>query len=193
VIEEGEPVDEKSIIRLPTKVDLTLIPQIARDVNDPSLLRVHASGHHWVVLTDMAGEPRLLLDADGALRAALLDRDAEYDIYNYCRRPLVIKDSSKTLAEVIGYLKTLTNSLPEDGAIDYDAVLIRGDNPRIDTGADVLGKLLKGITPEHPGMALRRLAPRFKRFSIPPMPEIGPDLVYFGGNGTSMDVFAIYS
>lgn len=152
VIEEGEPVDEKSIIKLPTKVDLPLIPEVARDVNDPFLQLVNASGHHWVVLTDMAGEPRLLLDADGALRAALLDRDAEYDIYNYCRRPLVIKDSSKTLSEVIGYLKTLPSSLPGDGAIDYDAVLIWGDNPRIITGADILGKLLKGITPEHPSM-----------------------------------------
>ncbi len=146
VTEEGEPVDANSIIRLPTKVDLPLIPEVSRDVNDPFLQLVNASGHHWVVLADESGNPQLLLDADAALRAALLDRDKPYDIYNYCRRPLVIRDTSKTIGEVISYLKSIpTNSEVEDSAIDYDAVLVWGDNPRIITGADILGKLLKGI------------------------------------------------
>ena len=148
VVEEGELVDAASIIRLPTKVDLPLIPEVARDASDPFLIKVNASGHHWVVLADEAGNPQLLLDADGALRAALLNLDQPFDIYTYCRRPLVIHDTGKTIAEVIGYLKTLpTTSELADGAIDYDAVLIWGEKPRIITGADILGKLLKGITP----------------------------------------------
>ena len=130
VTEEGEPVDADSIIRLPTKVDLPLIPDVSRDVNDPFLKQVNASGHHWVVLADLDGNPQLLLDADAALRAALLDQDKPYDVYDYCRRPLVIRDSSKTIG---------------DAAIDYDAVLIWDKSPRIITGADILGKLLKGI------------------------------------------------
>jgi hypothetical protein len=151
VTEEGEPVDEKSIIRLPTKVDLPLIPEVTRNVNDPFLQLVNASGHHWVVIADEAGNPQLLLDADGALRAALMDPDKPYDIYDYCRRPLVIRDPSKTIGEVISYLKSLPPSTDsEDGAIDYDAVLIWGDKPRIITGADVLGKLLKGISAAPP-------------------------------------------
>ncbi len=151
VTEEGEPVDENSIIRLPTKIDLPLIPKVKRNVSDPFLKKVNASGHHWVVLADMDGNPLLLLDADGALRAALLDQDKPYDIYEYCRRPLVIRDSSKTIGEVISYLKSIPSSSGvEDAAIDYDAVLIWGDAPRIITGADVLGKLLKGIKVESP-------------------------------------------
>ena len=146
VTEEGELVDANSIIRLPTKVDLPLIPDVERNVNDPFLQRVNASGHHWVVLADEQGNPQLLLDADAALRAALLDLDKPYDIYSYCRRPLVIRDASKTIGEVISYLKSIpSNSSVEDSAIDYDAVLIWTDQPRIITGADVLGKLLKGI------------------------------------------------
>lgn len=146
VTEEGELVDASSIIRLPTKVDLPLIPEVSRDVNDPFLKLVNASGHHWVVLADQQGNPQLLLDADAALRAALLDLDRPYDIYQYCRRPLVIRDTSKTIGEVIGYLKSIPSSSGvEDSAIDYDAVLIWGEKPRIITGADVLGKLLKGI------------------------------------------------
>jgi metal transporter CNNM len=146
VTEEGEPVDADSIIRLPTRVDLPLIPEVRRDVDDPFLKLVNASGHHWVVLADEQGNPQLLLDADAALRAALLDLEKPYDIYKFCRRPLVIRDTSKTIGEVISYLKSIPGeSQVEDGAIDYDAVLIWGDNPRIITGADILGKLLKGI------------------------------------------------
>lgn len=151
VTEEGEPVDASSIIRLPTRVDLPLIPEVKRDVSDPFLQLVNASGHHWVVLADESGNPQLLLDADAALRAALLDRDKPYDIYNYCRRPLVIRDTSKTIGEVISYLKSIpASSEAEDSAIDYDAVLIWGDKPRIITGADILGKLLKGIAAKPP-------------------------------------------
>lgn len=146
VTEEGELVDASSIIRLPTKIDLPQIPEVSRDVNDPFLKLVNASGHHWVVLADEQGNPQLLLDADAALRAALLDLDKPYDIYSFCRRPLVIRDPGKTIGEVISYLKSIPSSSGvEDSAIDYDAVLVWGDQPRIITGADILGKLLKGI------------------------------------------------
>ena len=83
VTEEGELVDSKSIIRLPTKVDLPLIPEVTRDVDDPFLQQVNASGHHWVVLADEVGNPLLLLDADAALRAALLNKETPYDIYKF--------------------------------------------------------------------------------------------------------------
>ena len=66
VTEEGEPVDADSIIYLPTRVDLPLIPEVSRDVNDPFLKLINASGHHWVVLADEEGNPQLLLDADAA-------------------------------------------------------------------------------------------------------------------------------
>ncbi len=146
VTDEGEPVDADSIIKLPTKVDLPLVPEVSRDVTDPFLKRVNASGHRWIVLADESGNPQLLLDADAALRAALLDIDRPYDIYDYCRRPLVIRDSTKTLGEVISYLKSIpTDSSASDAAIDYDAVLVWSDKPRIITGADIFGKLLKGI------------------------------------------------
>ena len=146
VTEEGELVDANSIIRLPTKVDLPLIPEVTRDVDDPFLQKINASGHHWVVLADEEGNPLLLLDADAALRAALLNKDTPYDIYKFCRRPLVIRDTDKTISEVIKHLKSLPTSTEEDdAAIDYDAVLIWGEEPRIITGADILGKLLKGI------------------------------------------------
>ena len=149
VSEEGELLAADSIIRLPTKVDLPIVPEVERDVNDPFLQSINASGHHWVVLVDEAGEPHLILDVDGAVRAALFNKDKPYDLYNYCRRPLIVRNPNMTLGDVILRLKA-SRSLAEsdDAPIDYDAVLIWGDKPRIITGADILGKLLKGIRAE---------------------------------------------
>jgi hypothetical protein len=49
------------------------------------------------------------------------------------------------------HLKSIPGSSEdEESAIDYAALLIWGDKPRIITGADVLGKLLKGITAVNP-------------------------------------------
>jgi hypothetical protein len=149
VVEEGEPVIESSIVRLPTRVDLPLVPEFERSANDPFLRLVNESGQHWVVLADQAGEPQLILDADAALRAALFDLDQPFDIYDYCRRPLIIRDARRTIGEVIGHLRSLRKpDFPDDAAIDYDAVLVWSDRPRIITGADILGKLLKGISPD---------------------------------------------
>ena len=147
--EEGELLDPASIIRLPTKVDLPVVPEVKRNVSDSFLQSINAAGHHWVVLADEEGEPHLILDADGALRAALFDKDKPYDLYDYCRRPLIVRDPDMTIGDVILRLKA-TRSLAQtdDTPIDYDAVLIWGDNPRIITGADILGKLLKGISAE---------------------------------------------
>ena len=148
-VEEGELVDEASIIRLPTRVDLPLIPEFERDVNDSFLRQIHKSGRRWVVLADEEGAPQLILDADAALRAALLDLDVPFDIYEFCRRPLVIRDARRTIGDVISHLRTLRTANDEDdSAIDYDAVLVWTDEPRIITGADILGKLLKGISPQ---------------------------------------------
>jgi hypothetical protein len=148
VIEEGELVDEASIVRLPTRVDLPLVPEITRSTDDPFLRQVNASGRHWVVLASEDGEPQLILDADAALRSALFELDKPFDIYEYCRRPLVIRDKNRTIGEVISHLRSLREpEKSDDSAISYDAVLVWTDERRIITGADILGKLLTGISP----------------------------------------------
>ncbi len=149
VTEEGELVHEQSVIRLPTKVDLPLIPDIQRTVDDPFLKQINESGCHWVVLADEQGNPQLILDADAALRNALFKLDEPFDAYQYCRRPLIVRDRQRTIGDVMAHLRSLrTPGRPDDSSIDYDAVLVWTEQPRIITGADILGKLLKGISPE---------------------------------------------
>jgi hypothetical protein len=97
-------------------------------------------------LCDEEGEPHLIMDADGALRAAVFDTNIEFDPYKYCHRPMIIKDEDLTLDEVILHFKsTVFADKHHDDAIEFDVVLVWGQEKRIITGADLLGRLLKGI------------------------------------------------
>ncbi len=141
---EGEFIDPDSIIALPTNLDLPIIPPFTQSIDDPFLREVNKSGHKWVVLTDTSGSPHLVLDADGFLRAALFDDTANWKPYDYCHRPVIISDPELPLGDVITELKT-GHTLKSDQVIDNDIILFWGDERRIITGADILGRLLKGI------------------------------------------------
>ncbi len=147
--QEGELIDARSIIPLPVQLDLPLFPEISANGDDPFLRRVNASGKKWVILTNDEEEPLLVLDADGYLRAALIDRkesdSAELNPYFHCHRPIVITDPGLPLGDVIGKFKTGMEH-GSDEVIDDDIILVwSGEQRRIITGADVLGRLLKGV------------------------------------------------
>ena len=130
------------------QLDLPQIPNTSADINDPFLRQVNASGKKWVILTNGDGLPLLVLDADGYLRAALLDRTdtdtTDFNPYVYCHRPIVVTDTSLPLGDVIGKFKA--GMVPaNDEVIDDDIIIVWGEQKRIITGADVLGRLLKGI------------------------------------------------
>ena len=115
------------------------------DRDDPFVRRVQASGKKWVVLTGPEGQPELVLDADGFLRAVFFDEPG-FDAYRYCHRPVVIRDPKRTLDEVILKMR-LTQPGIADEVIDKDLVLLWADERRVVTGADILGRLLEGIAP----------------------------------------------
>lgn len=147
VLDEGEAIDAKSIIPLPAKVDFPLIPDFSSEPDDPFLKMINRSGHTWVILTDEnSNQPLLVMDADGFLRATMFNKKP-VDPYFYCHRPIMIKDSKTSLGEAIHELKISENSdRDHDGVIENDVILIWGDEKRIITGADILGRLLKGVT-----------------------------------------------
>ena len=143
IVEEGESLDPASIITLPIKVDLPLIPDV-ESTNDPFVAAVNASGRKWVVLADDSGNPLLILDADSYLRAVMLDA-ADVDPYAHCHRPIIIRDPENPLGHIIGELKRGMSS-DSDKAIDKDIVLLWTDDlKKVITGADLLGRLLRGI------------------------------------------------
>jgi metal transporter CNNM len=141
---EGERVDGASIVTLPMKVDLPIVPDVVRDKTDSFINLVNASGKKWVILTDTGGTPRLLLDADGYLRSALLGK-GRLNPYAYCHRPIIVDDDQEPLDHVIAELKRGMEP-SSDEAIAKDIVLLwTANHKRIVTGADILGRLLRGI------------------------------------------------
>ncbi len=141
--EEGESIDPNSVITLPTALDLPLFPTFATDANDEFLRRVQASGHKWVVITDQADVPHIVLDADAFLRDAIFS-ETPSDPYTFCHRPLVVDDPKTALGTVIRLLSVDPES-DDDDVIDHDLILLWGTHRRIITGADLLGRLLRGI------------------------------------------------
>jgi CBS domain containing-hemolysin-like protein len=147
VTEEGELVIASSIIPLPVKVDFPLIPEISPNPQDPFLQSINRSGRTWVILTDETnGKPLLLLDADGLLRDVIFGPHETVDPYRYCHRPIIITDETTSLGDAIHTLKASESSdADHDGVIENDVLLVWGEQKRIITGADILGRLLKGV------------------------------------------------
>ncbi len=144
VIEEGETIDPRSVITLPLENDMPVFPNFKRTTSDPFLRQIEVSGKKWVIIADAEGEPHFVLDSDGFLRDALF-KDAEIRPLLYCHRPIIVKDTRLALGNVLWRLKSHYQRAGGD-VIDRDIILVWGkEEKRVITGADILGRLLKGI------------------------------------------------
>lgn len=143
VTAEGEPVDPASIVSLPMDKGLPVFPQFERSPSDPFLKQIESSGKKWVIVTDDAGKPVVVLDSDGFLREALFD-ETRLTLYHHCHRPIIVKDANARLGDVILQFKT-SHQVEDSGVIDHDIILVWGPQKRVITGADILGRLLQGV------------------------------------------------
>jgi hypothetical protein len=110
---------------------------------DPFLKSIQSSNKKWVVITDNNGEPKVTLNSDSFLQAALFG-GPRFNPLLYCHRPIIIKDEHATLGEVIPTLKVHPER-SDDDVIDEDIILFWGTQKRIITGSDILGRLMRGI------------------------------------------------
>ena len=150
---EGESIDPSSVISLPVNVDLPVFPAIDRTRDDPFIKQVATSGRKWVILTDETDTPQLVLDSDHFLRAALLDDD-DFNPYESCHRPVLITKETTPIGTALRRLRVLAEG-SDDDVIDEDLIVLWSDRGRrVITGADLLGRLLRGIVKrvptEHP-------------------------------------------
>ncbi len=143
VAQEGEPIDPLSIIPLVFEGTRPLFPPITPSVDDPFLREVHRSKRPWIILTDSQGLPRMVMDADEFIIAALLEPDT-FDPYHHCHRPMIVSSLDATLGDILPGLQVHPEHV-EDDVIDKDIILVWGDERRIITGADILGRLMRGI------------------------------------------------
>ena len=85
----------------------------------------------------------MALDADAFLRDALFDPE-NFRPLRYCHRPIVVSDPTTSLEEVIGKFKVQPQRTGDD-VVDADIILLWSKEKRVITGADILGRLLRGI------------------------------------------------
>jgi metal transporter CNNM len=143
VTQEGEHVDPESVIRLPIKDDTPLFPDFQRHTEDPFLLDINSSGKKWVIILDERDQPRMVLNANAFLRDALFGNKS-FNPYIYCHRPIIVKNPDTLLGSVLSSLRVYPKSEIDD-VIDNDLILIWSKEKRVITGADILGRLLRGI------------------------------------------------
>ena len=149
VRDEGEPVDPLSVIALPVVNGRPVLPRFERSPSAPFLRRLDASGRKWIIFVGEAGQPCLVLDAHHYLRDVLFEPAAPKP-EAYWHRPIVVSDLRTRLGDVIGRMK-VTPEHPGDDVVDNDLILVWGPRERrIITGADLLGRLLRGIATRHP-------------------------------------------
>ena len=145
VVDEGEVVDPKSVIVLPIANNRPVLPAFQRSPDDPFLRRIEASGRKWIIIVNAADQPEFVLDAHQFLRDALFGGGAP-NVESSWHRPIVITDMDARLGDVIGRMRVVPER-PGDDVIDNDLILIWGKQQRrVITGADLLGRLLRGIT-----------------------------------------------
>jgi hypothetical protein len=140
---EGEPVDPRSVVSLPIGDDRPVLPRFERTVDDPFLRQLDASGRKWVIFVDQHEKPCMVLDAHQFLRDVLFN-EVSVDREPYWHRPIIVTNMNARLGDVIGLVK-MKSEHPEDDVIDQDLILVWGKQRRIITGADLLGRLLRGI------------------------------------------------
>lgn len=143
VSQEGEIIDPKSIIHLPTADETLIFPEKVDSFEDPFIHSICACDEPWVIIVDEENRPRLVLDADGLIRDIGSGRKHTYRYY--CHRPIIVSNPDIKLDQIIARFH-VDKTHAEDDVIDDDIVLYWGkDQKRIITGADILGRLLRGV------------------------------------------------
>ena len=144
VIEEGEAIDPTSVIELPFEQARPLFPEIRRQPDGEFLRKLNASGKKWAIVVDENQMPRAVVNTDSLVSDALFGGE-RFSPFRHCHRPIIIRDESTLLEEVLPLLKVHPEHA-EDDVIDQDIVLVwTAGTRRIITGSDILGRLLRGI------------------------------------------------
>ncbi|MCG3175767.1 MAG: hypothetical protein MOGMAGMI_00700 [Candidatus Omnitrophica bacterium] len=149
VRDEGEVLSEDSVIALPVKKGVPVFPSHRQLRDDPFLVKVARSGKKWVVIVSEQGEPACVLDAREFLNATLMG-PSPADPHSFCHRPLVVTQEATTLGQVLQQLRVVPDG-PEDDVVDEDLILYWAPPvKKVITGADLLGRLLRGIARRRP-------------------------------------------
>lgn len=142
---EGQEIDPHTIHTFPTRLDLPILPQYGEPESDAFIDELKKNDKKWRIIVDEeTKEPLLVLEAE-AYVYAIFSEESDLDIYDYCHRPIVVTDPDTTLDQALEKLEVEAEH-GDDFVVDDDVILFWSEEKRrIITGADILGRLLKGI------------------------------------------------
>ena len=143
----GEPINPDSIIQLPIVNGKPEFPLINKDPADSFLQQTERSGMKWVIITDTNNKPLYVMDTDKLVRDVFFGHGPLKPL-TCCHRPIIVNDPHMPLGKVISRLKVFAEH-PEDDVIDQDIILVWAEEKRVITGADILGRLMRGISSRH--------------------------------------------
>lgn len=144
VSQEGEPVAPLSVIAVPHADGHPQFPWFERSTDDPFIQAINASGKKWVIFTDEEGEPSLVMNANEFLRAVLFT-EKTIKVFHFCHHPVIVRDTRVLLGHVLSKL-TAAGQMQGSDVIEQDLVLVWAEQRRVITGADILGRLLRGVS-----------------------------------------------
>jgi len=141
---EGNVIDPETIYMFPLSLDLPVLPRLdtPEGVTFVDALKQHTG--LWAVIVGEKGMPQLVLETSDYL-GALYALGDDVDVYDFCHRPVVVTNDDIQLDAVLGEF-VVEASDKDDHLVDRDVVLYWTDEQkRIITGADIFGRLLRGI------------------------------------------------
>lgn len=144
--EEGELIDPDSIVEVSFANKTPIFPEFKSNPEDPFLSRIQKSGKKWVIFTDEQNSCYCALDADSFLREVFFT-NIPLAPNHFCHLPIVLTDPKTSLGHALLRLK-VDPQRTEDDVIDEDIILLWGETKRVITGADILGRLMRGIVPQ---------------------------------------------
>jgi len=149
---EGNELEPSSIYRFPSKLDLTILPSLESDEGQKFIDSLKKHHDLWAVIVNEADEPVIVMDTTKFL-CDLMVKDELTDPYLRCHRPIVVTQEDTYLDSVLGdFVVEAEDS--RDHVVDRDIVLYwTPEHKRIITGADIFGRLLKGIARRVPAVS----------------------------------------
>jgi metal transporter CNNM len=146
--EVGEPLAPNSVVKLPFSGNRPVLPEFEKHPADPFVRQLLASGCKWAVIVDQTDVPRLAVNVSRYLRDLLASPETA-EFFAHTSTPIVVADPETPLGGLINQFWIVPDS-PRDDVIDHDVILVWAGQRRIITGADLLGRLLRGIAKRLP-------------------------------------------
>ena len=130
----GSPVDAASVMIRPAQEG-----QVSFQNYDDFVAEVNGSSFKWMVIANDSQHPLLVLDADAFCRSVMRGSE-QVDPLPFCKEPLIIRESGRTLGQALMDLKNAPNKVTKEIVLLWTQT-----ERRIITGSDVLGLLFKGV------------------------------------------------